>query len=739
MEQKIRLPDGREVVVQAPDGAPPEKIFQFAKEQYEAGAFGPAPEAEEPKQPREVSAGEALAGLGQGMQMAGMAAWTGAIAGAGKAMTELGQAASDWIAQGADWAGLDGPKERFAKLGDSLEQREQSLVSGAQQLGVDFFESIHGEGTALQVPMGKITDFVADVTDEGTKMLVGGGAAKATAWGAKGFLGAMGKGVVGGTFAGALLGEEDSAEWAERMGNRKLQAAIGAGASGVLAVGQGIFTSGRNALARHIKSTVDNADHNFKLADQYDIDITLGQASGNPVVANIEGQAAGEQAQKFFAKQVDEAGERIAAQLGIKARPLEQVGYGTGLAINDTIKAVDEKAFRMKSARNKAWQDKIKEAVAVHGDQPILRPSDLVKTVEDIIEDIDYNYHATLQPSEALKTLLAEAKLGEQTGWSANQVNKWWRRLNEYKGKGTGLFAKVSEDVDLKDYRALAQKFGGKMSGSLDETIRKASVSASPGGTHAQALRLLGEARTQYKKASGDIAALQNDFVKSLGLVGGPKSILRALHGMDQAQVRKITDHIRKLDGGEAWIEQVREAAYDTALAEGMRAAASMKAARGSVYLPAFADALADTSKRNVLYGLADPKSARYAEEGVDILRVMLNASEQVVPGGVAVKQLPFSLQDVAINAVSRSPEFVTRLFANGVARGHNMEKLFFTKEGIDILRSLRPEMVKFGAMNAKRNAGIAYIASMIGEDSRNETDAKFRSKQMQNESFKGL
>jgi hypothetical protein len=72
-------------------------------------------------------------------------------------------------------------------------------------------------------------------------------------------------------------------------------------------------------------------------------------------------------------------------------------------------------------------------------------------------------------------------------------------------------------------------------------------------------------------------------------------------------------------------------------------------------------------------------------------------------------------LSDIAINAVSRSKEFMARLAARALTKGKGADWLFYSKEGNDLLRSLQPKNVKdLGRWAAARNAGITAMMEFI-------------------------
>lgn len=732
---KIQLPDGRVAKLEVPEGATNEQISAFAKQQWDAGAFGTAPQAapEAAQAAEQAPQADALAqrrAATRGVQTAGQiksglaGEMVGAGAGAMNALREVGQAVVDWTSWGLDKVGLEDAAESVAKYGNSIEEKEALRDQVRVQMANNLHESLFGGPVThpeqLKKNLNMSKEIVKDAALVGTAMA--GGAATL---GAKTFMGTVGLATTEGALSGALLNESNAKTVEERMADRTFGALIGAGASGLVGVGQGLFTSTRNYLAKNIQEHVQDASHNFKLADEFDMDITLGQATGNPVIANLETQAAKKTAQETFAQQTEDAGKRIAEKIGLPVRPLGQVGYGQGAALDDMVKAVDTKIRGMKVARSQAWREGIAEATEASAGAPIMKTGGFADDVQKVIDEIDHDFNGLFKPSQGLKDLLAEARLGEQQGWTAAQINKWWRRVNEYK-KGAGLFGEAVEGVDLKDYKKFGQVFAGRLSGSLDESVRKAAALADDGPT-AGALRALGRARDDYKAATGNIKMLEDDFLTGLGVKGGPTEVLDRLSKMDAMQVRKVANHIRSLDGGEIYLSQLQDAVYDAALQKGSHAAAQMGSKRGGVFLPAFADALADGSQRSVLMGISDPGVARNAEKGVELMRVLLNASEQAMPGGVAVTQLPLSMQDVAINAISRSPEFIARTFAGAVARGHNMESLFFTKEGIKALRAFHPEAIKYGGMSAMRNALIVKMGLETGDHAKHEADAMWQ------------
>lgn len=729
----IQIPDGRTVELEVPEGATEQQILEFVQSQdfgqaESAPQTAPeaAPAAQQPAEGgsvRDLVEGQKVLG-GELEQMMKTPAAPAIAAGFGSAVNEVGQALSDWAAKGLDYVGLEGPAEAVGEFADSLEGREQAIQAGAEQLTKEWYRSLHGEEPMDEDQLKRTVKHGREVADFGAK-LGGAFAGGALVFGAKTFAGAAGISTAEGAVSAALLGESDKptveGRIADRLGELKVGGALG------LATGSmsGVFTSARNFLAKHVAKHADDATSSFNLADEFDVNLTFGQASGNPTLQNIEQQAQGDIAQRFMAQQANEAGERIGQRIGVQVKHLDDVGKGTGQALRDTEQQVRLAVTKMKVARNEAWRGSIDEALELAGDAPLYKPHDMVGVLRDVETDVMETFGSKVPLSEDMMGLIDEMEAASAgAGINAAQVNKWWKRVNEWKSSGFGVFDSGVPGVKEGQYKQMQQVLAGKLSGALDNSIAQAQTTAS--GPAAQAMAKLRGAREGYKNASREIRTIEDDFLTALGMQGSPRQVMETLSRVDPDITRQVVKHIKKLDGGEAYVAQLRDAVYDSARHAGMQGAVPKPGQSGDVDIAAFAEALADGTRRSVLSGIAEPAMEKRAKEGVSILRKMLNAEPQQM-GRAKVTQLPVSFQDVAINAMSRNPGFMARLLASSIARGHNMESLFFTPEGIQTLRAFRPEVVKHGGMAGKRNAAVVFLSNQIGEDAKNEADANLQ------------
>ena len=721
---KIRLPDGRIAKFEVPEGTTEEQVMAFVKEQG-IGQEAP-PQAAQPAAPATEEPGLAER-AGTAMKQAAGSAAFGAVnvaGGLGNFVTELAQTVYDAVGAGAEMVGAQGVADYAEAQGAALEERQRRIAEASNFIAGDFYRKVTGEEVADQEAADKLGGYVREAADISAK--IGAGIATGGRVGASTFKGQVAvQGLEGAVVAGALSeaeGDTREARNAKRLGDMKVGAAFGVG-TGALT---GAYTTGRNFIARQVQKY--NADPGtnraFDIAEEFDMPITFGQASGNPYIQHLETQAQEKLGQEFYARQAGIASQRIAARLGLPVRTFEEAGNGTALAMRNVEDAVRVRVSQLKAARNAEWKQSINQAVAVSNDMPLYRPMDFRTELQNVMQDMADSFGGKLKPSPELMKMVDEVETATRVGGAkARDLNRWWQTVNDWKASRFGVIDDNLPGAAQGMYSGHQQVWAGRLSRRLSDSIENASA-AQAGTPASQALDMLKGARTRYHGASQDIRTIEDDFLTALGLgKENPQTVLNRLLTMDPAVARVVTNHVGRLEGGQMYLHQLRSAVHDGAVMRASQATGGKAGQTGGLDIAAYRKALMQTADRSVFAGIAQPGFESTAREGLDLLGSILNAAPQRMPGGVLRNQIPMALSDLAINAVSQNSGFIARLVANNLSRGKGFEWLMFSPEGVRMLRNMHPEVVKSGVLSPARNAAVALMANQIGQSAKEEVD----------------
>lgn len=706
---RITAPDGRTFDITAPEGATKEEALQRIQAQY-GQAEQPAPPELSPEQARD----QALAEARQSQQQLQAGTTANLIRGAGgmaNALNEVGQAGLDLVG----WVtGSDTVKNWADKMDATQQDMDQASINIAQHVAGNIMGRAPSlEETAALTEKGKQAGEILG------QIGIGGTGATATAAVAKGVLTTAPRviayGAADGALWGWLSGKSDYNSSAERVQERVGQSSLGGFLGGAFSAIPGILTSFKNWLGKNLGEAGDVAGRTqeaFKTADEFGVDINWGMASGRPTIQKLEADAMGDQAQFFLSKKGEEMSTAIANKLGVNLPDIETIGIGHYKKMTKIFDAFDEKVGKLKGIKNQNWDKQIAQARKLGGNKPLFDPQEFYGEIAAVQDDLARRVKTDKIPlSEEFGNILEEIKKAQAKGGaSVDDIDGWWNVVNRWKAERSGLLA---PDSPLGDAAGKQQVLAGKLSAALKRSVDRARAGTPE---EQQAIDFVKAARDSYHEQAKAIQTLEDSFGQAFGAkTGNPHEIINKLGDADPVIVRRAVKTIKTMDGGEALIQQLKSGIMESAAFKATKAAAGNPAQAGDLDVKAFVQAFSANSKRSALAGLISPEEEKLAQQGIGLLRNVLNG--QVIAKGnvVAKTTLPANFSDLAINMVSQDPGFVARLAAGAVQRGKGIENLLFTKEGINLLRSLQPRNpTELGKWNRARHLAVVALSEHL-------------------------
>jgi hypothetical protein len=567
-----------------------------------------------------------------------------------------------------------------------------------------------------------LTDTEKEIQTERTKdaITIGEGIQKgAIALGSGRALG-MAKGIVTGTIfgaaegalTGALLAEEEgTAE--DRSGARVQDATFGALLGAPIGAITGAFATVRNMAVKQVVGARRGADEALELADDFDVSLSAGQATGSPTVQAFEQGAASDNAQRFFAAQANSFAQRISARLGVALPTIRNVGAELPGRLRAAFGILDDAVGDMAQLRQSAWVKAGKQAEAVGGGRRIMPVNRLQGSIQNAIEQMDTLFGDAIRPGVTLKRLQKEvADAAANGGAKAEDINKWWLQINTMADSPTGSgMVRVSKSAG--DFRGTTlETLAGSMRRNLVRQIDEA------GDTNA--LNMLKAQRKNWQEGTDMIRGLTDDVLGQLGLrAGNPDQVLASLETIDVNAMQGAMDFIRRRSGGTRAIREIQGALFEATVKKGQAAAVGGAKQAGDFDIKGFVNALASTTHRSRLAGVFTPAQEATARRGIDLARTILNEG---AVGGRVMHKIVAGAENIAINVMSRDPGFMARLLAGALVRGKGADWLFYSDEGLEMLRTLSPSYLQFGKTAAARNASIAFLIGTLGDGAKNQT-----------------
>ncbi len=542
-----------------------------------------------------------------------------------------------------------------------------------------------------------------------------------------------------GALWGFLGGRSDKETTADRFDERIGHATVG----GIMGLGFGVIPSAavgiRNFFAKRAEEAMgrDGAEA-FNRSREFNNWISFGQGTGSPLVQNIEGTAMGDVAQRKLAEQGTGAMEGIGKALGVETRPLEVAGTG-GRAVMKRVLDTSQKRIRqLKGIKNDRWDSEIAAAEDLAGKDPVFTPIHTMREVNLVAEDVADTLKGNVDVSPAFKQTVAEMKAAhERGGATIKELDSWWRQFNDWKGApgdraSAGGLLDPSNPLESKNV-SKQQVWAAQLSSRLSKDIANASRDAVQSDAAKSGLRVLQSARSNYNHYAGRIKDIEDALLESIGAgAKTPAQLLRSLQGIDPDQSRRAMAQIRKMDGGEVLVDDLKQGLWDATVdaAAGGPARKGLPGQAGDVDVGALYDAFAHNTKRSVLAGVLTEEEEATAVRGITHLRDILNGQIRAKNNVVVKTVLPVGFQDALINTVSRDPGFMARLAGGAIQRGKGFEGMLFSEEGVKMLESLSPHKAfHFGKTAIGRNMATIGMVEMLktgsAEDAINSTNTQ--------------
>jgi len=555
-------------------------------------------------------------------------------------------------------------------------------------------------------------------------------------------------------FVGALSSLRFKGE-GDALTNRLGDFTFGALFGGGIAVVPSFWIGARNFVANKLRQTVSTPAAKeaagtagaitAKIGDEFGF--SLGEQAGTRLTTNLEAAAAGDIARqtenvrldrllKFLTKTADDLADDIPAD------KLARLVRGT--------LTTAEKALQ--KSRAATWDDGMASLNAEFGKDVVVRGEVILSKMDDLIaqsNDVWLNA-STAVVGNRFRNLRAQLEM----------------RVNP--GKVVKRGTKEAPTYRVIDRRPRTERPGprnvsAEVASKEEATRLMVDFNKSTGGVSVDAVRKLFRNFNQIRGGQGKIFAegsekmnrdVGNALLKSVHeAIEVPGSNQAALDGLalvrakwarDSARIDRATDNVlNRFFGGnkQALVDPdvalntlskksagtLRSARlllerYDPILLRKMQArvirdivADSFKAATPkaiSSFSPRqLATSLRPEGLRSTIrgQGLLRPEEVKDLKTALDAARTILNKSR--TPAG-GFGELPVKIDDIVINAVSRSPEFMGRMLTRIVSRGATIEEVFATPAGREAIMTL----ARSGATDAKVKAALAFLARALRE-----------------------
>lgn len=638
--------------------------------------------------------------------------------GAGQSFVDLGAGAGDSILNMAEGLATLGAGTHFGKEAvfsinnarQDLKQKAIDLNSGAQEfmLGRPMSQE---EKTKVALDTQKFVKRGKFATD----MTVGVTAGAATL-AAKTLPRMLALGAAEGGLGGWLMADtSDELNIQDAVEKRATEATIGAALGTGLSVVPGLFASAKNWLGRKItragggQERIDAVREGLGRLGIHRA--TPGQVTGDPNLIRAEQEAASGVAQQMLREQATGATAGLARTIGIEVPSIAKLLKGGREAVRNVMD-LSEKAFgKLRGRRNRRFQADLRKLDEMTGGKPVIRTDKFTEEFNSVIQKIGDDWGEHIPLAGGLKSIAKMVNEATQNGGlSATQANQVLMRLRAMQNSGRGVFDFTSPDIAANastfsgNAKIIAKQLKDSLEASFDDTVNSLGGTA---GAHLQ------KARTRYGESTSKLMKLEDDFRSSVGINGTPGDILEKLRTADPKTARQFVKSLRKMEGGQQVIDDLNTHMFRSAVNDASAARVGQGARMGDFDLSVFLRSLMQNTKASRLQGLLTKQQEKALAKGAHSIRELLNVSDNVVR-----THLPFELQNLAINVVSRDPGFMSRLIAIGIQKGQGAEALFYTEAGQNLLfnatqHALRAQ--KTGATIQGANAIIATLLSMVG------------------------
>lgn len=703
----IRDPEGNEYRINAPEDASSEELYEYVQTQI----LGREPATEEVALPEEEEEfvspeEETLVQKAQRVGAKTAAAAVSGLGGAGQFAYEFSQGIYDWAGNtfGLDWA---------KNQADRIEAVQQNLGVSTERVAAEFAGHVMGE----PVPVEAVKDIAAKGQKFGenlSEMFTLGAVGAKTAMAASTLPRAIAANSAEGWLWGFLGSESEAPSSAKRFNDRLGEANLSAVMSAPFSLLPGAAITAKNVVGRFTSPVIKSpaAQRMYSLADEYGVNgiITM---TGDPIAQKMGADAASRQAQETLAQQGVDAVKGIARKWAVKLPPAAKLGVGFNKRIQGIFDGLNAHIGQKQQIKNDQWTQTVKTAKDISNNKPVYAPTDFNQTVQDVLYDVGSMKYADLELSKGFKRLVNDVDQSVKSGGATvDQLDQWWKAINDWKAHG-GI-------VSPKDHRFTStmpfqQRMAGKLSAAMKQSI-DAAAQTQQGTTGGRAIGMLRSARDNYHESMKEINGLRASINDLMGNIhGSPEQLIKNLQSMDPLVARRIGNNIRQTEGGAIMLKRIQEAGLEAAALAATRTSRGLPGQAGWLDVQSFTENFSANVDRSIMAGLISKEQERYARDGIELMRNILNGQINAPRAVVRRNTLGAELSDIAINAVSRSKEFMARLAARALTKGKGADWLFYSKEGNDLLRSLQPKNVKdLGRWAAARNAGITAMMEFI-------------------------
>lgn len=499
----------------------------------------------------------------------------------------------------------------------------------------------------------------------------------------------------------------------DKDGNRLQQTVLGAAIPGAFRAVKAVPGSIMNVLARRVARRSDpvtqklaaEAAEAFKSpvsgaqlpgADDY----TLAQATGDPRISRFTSASADTTARDVVRKQLD---QRVANV----RRVADELGGTAGVTqVPDRAKAmykvVDETDIEMARANSDLYKTSMDKLAASEEGKAVRVPlgplADEMHKLEgefgNLLNIVGRSGSGT-RMLEVVDQMKAFLKADPNAALNVNGLRKLQEGINAGR-----LYGKAVIDPDEARLNEIRRRLQGAVAAAVD---------GSPSGSGYDKLRAISR---EYAERSDQRRRLADDALTTLF---GDKSVLadpeaafdRFINLNPEAQrmgVALLTSR------APAQLQFMRKRYLDRVLDQ---ATADPKPGMVSTL---DAEKLVEglTGKQMTESPLFTAKERAWAAAAAKDLRVILNSLPDTTKVGKDI-----TLEDLSINVISRSPEFMTR-FAVRAASGLGMEDLLFSKRGREALSTVAN--LRTTPM-AQRERAAAYLTGLLARESEAEPE----------------
>lgn len=497
--------------------------------------------------------------------------------------------------------------------------------------------------------------------------------------------------------AGATLGGTQFAE----DGQKGLQIGLSAAFPMATQAVASILPTFKNQIARVMERANQSRTASFREAaanfvKENDLPAySAGQQTGSPAVQRLEARAAGKYAQEFYATQSDKALGAF-ENMADNAEALAKARATPGTVATGINEAIRSQSNKMRAIRNAEYDKGINQFTSLaQADGKVFVPT-LAHEFEAIMAEDSNKYNI-------LKGILPES-IKEVAGIVGKPVpladmGQVLKGLNKGKDYSGAIFKDASE-AELDMYR-------GRLRTALQNDLDHLDTTTlSPSGQ--AAMSVLKDTQDQYAQRSDRLRRLDNDSVNKI--FGDAESLTTPQAALNRFYALNPRDQDYAVELLSTTSPDVLQAMRSHKLREAIDASTIRDAAaQSSKFDPSkfLQEINAGVNERNKskLFG---PGMQKQLDEGASHLAVILNAPGS--KGGTTIWP-----EEVAINLVSRSPEFVARAVTRMVY-GTQGDKLLFTPQGLSALRTLS----NTGNKSAQQTTqALAWVMSSIEDEER--------------------